>query len=481
MKLARTAVVVATLVTLGTALPAAATLPAWSSAKSVALPSGAKGIPGGFLPSLTCVSVGNCEAGGSYTDASNRVEGLILTESRGVWTAPFTLTAPVGGASNPRVTVYALSCGALGNCSAAGTYENTAGDALAFYANEVRGKWSSAHRVDLPANALVKGQDAAIRSLACPSAGNCSAVGNYDDNNPVTSREEGFVDVESKGVWHRASEVTFAGSTNFDPFVSMGQVACASNGRCVAVGSYIDANDVTQGLVLDENGDAWDRGLALALPANASAFSGATLSEVTCVRDSSCAVFGSYYQRGGAIEALSASETHDTWGRAVELTMPTNADTNPHVFLYGFGGIACATRGNCSAGGQYEAGNGEYQGFLANENDGVWSEAQQLALPGGALSAGKNGGVVALACPTAGNCRASGAYLDASNHYQAVVVTETNGQWATGAKVVLPGSATSVGVDGGIYSLICASPSSCLGTGSYLEGASTYQGFTLAT
>ena len=132
MKLARTTAVVATLVTLGVALPAAATLPAWNTAKTVALPSGAKGIPDGFLPTLTCVSVGNCEAGGSYTDANNRVEGLILNETNGVWTAPSTLKAPVGAAANPGVTVYALSCGALGNCSAAGNYENSAGDALAF-------------------------------------------------------------------------------------------------------------------------------------------------------------------------------------------------------------------------------------------------------------------------------------------------------------------------------------------------------------
>jgi hypothetical protein len=481
MKLARTTLVVAALVTLGTALPAAATLPSWSNAKVVALPSGAKGIPDGFLPTLTCVSVGNCEAGGSYTDVNNRVEGLILNEANGVWTAPFTLKAPVGAAANPGVTLYALSCGALGNCSAAGNYVNSAGNDLAFYADQVRGTWSQAHEVQLPANALVKGQVAEIRSIDCPSAGNCSAVGNYDDNNPVASREEGFVDLEINGVWRRATEIAITGSTNFNPFVSMGQVDCASNGRCAAVGSYINANDVTEGLVVDENGNAWDRGQALALPANASAFSGATLSEVTCVKDSSCAVFGSYYERGGAIQALSASETHDVWGRAVELAMPTNADTNPHVFLYGFGGIACASSDNCSVGGQYEASNGEYEGFLANETNGVWTSAQELGLPSGALSAGKNGGVVALACPAVGSCRASGAYLDASNHYQAVVVTETNGVWAPGVKVVLPNNAASVGVDGGIYSLLCASPASCLGTGSYLAGGSTYEGFTLAT
>jgi hypothetical protein len=53
--------------------------------------------------------------------------------------------------------------------------------------------------------------------------------------------------------------------------------------------------------------------------------------------------------------------------------------------------------------------------------------------------------------------------------------------WETGVKVTLPNNAASVGVDGGIYSLLCATPTSCIGTGSYLAGASTYEGFTLST
>jgi hypothetical protein len=481
MKFARTTIVVATLVTLATALPASATLPAWQNAKPVALPSGAKGIPDGFLPALTCVSVGNCEAAGSYTDAHSDVEGLILSERGGVWTAPLTLKAPSGAAANPGVTVYALSCGALGNCTAAGSYENRAGDVLSFYANEEKGVWSAARELALPANALVDGQNAAVRSVACPSAGNCSAVGNYLDNDTVGAQDEGFMALEVNGLWHRASAISFASTPNFNPFVSMSQIACASNGRCVAVGSFIDANDVTQGLLVNENGNAVSRGETLALPANASAYAGATLSEVTCVKDSSCAVFGSYYSHTGAIEALSASQTRSVWSRAVELAMPTNADTNPHAFLYGFNGIACSSSGNCSVGGQYEATNGDYEGFLANETNGTWSSAVELSLPSGAQFAGKNGGVVALACPASGDCRASGAYVDAAGLYQAVVVTEVNGVWQQGVKVVLPGNATSVGVDGGIYALVCASTSFCTGSGSYQLNASTYEGFTLTS
>ena len=95
-------------------------------------------------------------------------------------------------------------------------------------------------------------------------------------------------------------------------------------------------------------------------------------------------------------------------------------------------------------------------------------------------SGGQNGGVVAISCPSLGDCQASGSYLDTSGNYQAVVFGETDGVWQRGTEVTLPSGAGTVGVDGGIYAIYCASATSCVGVGSYLKGASTYEGFTLA-
>jgi hypothetical protein len=38
-----------------------------------------------------------------------------------------------------------------------------------------------------------------------------------------------------------------------------------------------------------------------------------------------------------------------------------------------------------------------------------------------------------------------------------------------------------VGVDGGIYAIVCPSASTCVGVGSYLKGGAVYEGFTLQT
>jgi hypothetical protein len=245
------------------------------------------------------------------------------------------------------------------------------------------------------------------------------------------------------------------------------------------VGSFINANDVTEALVVNEIAGVWRRAQALTLPSDASRFAGASATEVTCVRDASCSVFGTYNSTTGAIEAMSANEANGVWSTASQLIMPSNAGTNPHVFLFGFGGIACASTTDCSVGGQYRDSAGSYEGFLENEVNGVWAPAVELALPANGSSGGQNGGVVALSCPSVGDCQASGSYLDTGGTYEAVVVSEVNGVWQRGSEVALPAGSGTVGVDGGIYAIHCASATSCVGVGSYLKGTATYEGFTL--
>lgn len=480
MKLLRTAALGAALCTLAWALPASASTPsAFLSAKEAALPSGALGLPMGYLPVLSCVSAGNCVAGGGYNDASGNENGLILNEVKGRWTKPITLTMPAGAASASSVMIYSLSCSTFGNCAAVGSYKDSAGDGQGFVANEVNRSWKKATEVTLPTNALGAGQNAVVRSVICSSARNCSAVGSYFDNKS-SPNNLGFDLTEINGTWNVAQEITVSSATNANPFLTMSQIACTSTGNCAGVGSYIDANGVNQGLLVDQVKGVWSPGVAVTLPANASAYADASLSEVACAKGV-CTVIGTYLTNTGALEALSVNNVGGTWGRASEITMPAGAAVNPHVFLYGFLGIACANARNCAAGGQYRDASGLYQGFLVSEFHGTWKSAVEVSLPQGAQSTGANGGVVALSCPRAGDCRAGAAYLDGSKNYQALTVTEVNGTWHRGVKVTLPGSASTVGIDGGIYALVCSSVNACTAIGSYLKNSTIYEGFTLGS
>lgn len=481
MKWKRAALLLASCTTIAFALPAgASTAPRWQVAKVAALPSGATGLPSGFLPALGCASAGNCSAGGSFSDTSSHTQGLVLNEVRGVWKAPTKLVAPAGAASDPGLTVNSVSCGAVGYCVAVGSYDDDKNFAQSFVVNEVRGVWQRAREVELPANAKGASQLSEVHSVSCWSAGNCSAVGSYLDGTQPVGHSEGLVVNEIRGTWGRAEEVKLPADANANPYALLNQITCVK-GRCVGVGSYTGVNGTTQGLIVDGDQATWARAVTVTLPANANAYPDANVSEVACVTGTSCTALGTYTNVSGQDEGFTITQSSATWQRATEMTMPSDAATNPHTFFYGYGGLSCPSIGNCSAGGQYLVGTTQYEGFFINEIDGVWQPATQMQLPSGALMAGKNGGVVAVSCRSAGNCSAGAAYFDGSSRYQALVVNEVANTWQVGQKIALPTGATSVGIDGGVYGLVCHRTGPCTATGSYLKTATIYEGFTVST
>jgi hypothetical protein len=480
MKFPRAALLIASLVTVSIAVPAyAATNPAWHGARHAVLPTGATGVYGGFLPYLSCPSARNCVAGGVYVDSAGNDLGLLLNEVNGVWRSPTSLTPPANAVVKDGVSISGISCGSMGRCSAVGTYYDAALNQLSFIADEVGGKWLAAKEVALPANAAKSGQASALRSVSCSSPGYCSAVGTYDVAASPSPTIEGFVVNELGGTWSAASEVGLPAGIGANPYVSLNQIACGSTGNCSAVGSYIDANNVTHTLVVNEVARSWRPAISTSLPGNASSFAGAALSEVACASAGNCSAVGTYNATGAGVEALVANEVHGAWARASGLRMPASAGANPQALLFGFQGISCATPGNCATGGQYLDKTGKYQGFLVNEISGRWQASTELALPGGATQTSHNGGVVSLSCQSPGNCSAGAAYLDAAGRYQAMIVNETGHVWKAASRLALPSNAAGVGIGGGVYALVCQKSGVCDAVGSYLSGATNYSAFTV--
>ena len=452
----------------------------WSPAREVTLPPGATGLPQGYLPVLACPSSGNCVAAGDYNNAHGQSQGLLVNEVNGAWRSPLRITPPANAAANAALTPYGTSCASVGACVSVGTYQDRSNNVRDFVISEVHGSWQRAVEVQLPANALAKNQLAQLHSVACTSVGNCSAVGTYlETGTPVATTQALVVD-EVQGQWRVGERITLPPTTNSNPFVTLGQVACSTPGNCSAIGSYIDSNNVTHGLLVDEIDGRWLPGMSMDLPPNASPYPNASLSSIACPGVGDCTATGTYQNARGFIEGLHVNETHDHWNPAVSMPMPPNAATDPHTFFYGFAGVACPAATTCSVGGQYRDRNGRYQGFFVNELNGTWQNATQLLLPRGALMAGKNGGVVSVSCAAVGSCSAGAAYLDGGSNYQGLVVNEVHGVWGTGLKVTLPGVAASVGVDGGVYAVVCH-PSQCTAVGSYLATATVYQGFLVTT
>ena len=140
--------------------------------------------------------------------------------------------------------------------------------------------------------------------------------------------------------------------------------------------------------------------------------------------------------------------------------------------------ISCAAAGDCAAGGYYKDGSGHYQAFVVTETNGTWGNA--IEVPGTAtLNTGGSAQVESVSCGAAGDCAAGGYYTDGSGHDQAFVVSETNGTW--GDAVEVPGTATlNSGGSALVFSLSCAAAGDCAAGGYYTDGSAHDQAFVVS-
>jgi hypothetical protein len=106
---------------------------------------------GVFLSSVSCASAGNCGAVGAYSDALGNEQGWLLTESGSVWGSGVEARPP---SSSAGAFVNSVSCGSAGNCTAVGGYEDLdTGETEAMLLTESDGVWAAGARAPLPGNA----------------------------------------------------------------------------------------------------------------------------------------------------------------------------------------------------------------------------------------------------------------------------------------------------------------------------------------
>jgi hypothetical protein len=104
-------------------------------------------------------------------------------------------------------------------------------------------------------------------------------------------------------------------------------------------------------------------------------------------------------------------------------------------------------------------------------NQGLWLGSQQCGydLPCRAVS-----------CPSATFCVAVGSYWDTNGYTEPVVETYANGSW-TAAKAALPsdvaGDTPSPTTNGYLFSVSCASSTSCVAVGAYRNTSNDYNGY----
>lgn len=353
-------------------------------AGEIALPSDAAPVnppstePFPSLRSVSCSSTGNCVAVGNYRAANRTTRPLLVTESGGTWGAGSEPQLPGNADTSPDPNqpgvgggLSLVSCPAAGECTAVGSYTNSdAGHSYyPWVATQSGGAWSAGAEALLPADAAVQGDLEksgtapffGFTGLSCPAAGNCIAVGGYEDKNGA---EQGLILTEHDGVWSRGVKAPAEGTPNEEsnefnsPLVS---VSCSAPDDCAAIGWYVLRTSGTyHGLLLRERSGKWTAS-ALTLPAKAKAPGGVFLTSVSCPSRGNCVAAG-VYGGGGKTHGLFVRERGGKWSRALDAALPKGASASgkSHSLLYS---VSCPSASACMAGGYY-AGFHKVQGLL---------------------------------------------------------------------------------------------------------------------
>jgi cytochrome c551/c552 len=281
----------------------------WGQASEIAVPAGANASQTAGLDSVACTSPGNCVAAGSYTGTQGAnggasfdyntvydTEGMVATETDGVWAQASALALPTGAATGAgqQVSVASVTCTGPGSCVAVGTYVEGSGEDRSMIATDTSGVWGQASELVLPSNSPPAPvlAPAGLASVVCTGPGDCMAVGNYTER---FGNSLGMAATETNGAWGPAKAVPMPPGAGGN-FANLLSVACATPGNCVAVGTYEDVNVDTLAMDATETNGTWSRASELALPSarddEEDPF--ATLTSVACTGPGSCVAVGSY-------------------------------------------------------------------------------------------------------------------------------------------------------------------------------------------
>jgi hypothetical protein len=195
---------------------------------------------GGWINSVSCAAPGNCAAAGlnGYATVEGIGQATVASEVHGRWRDAEQVPGTAGSGGRSELT--AVSCPSPGTC-AGGGYTG----AGAFVVAEIAGRWRAARQVQAPPDAIA-GFSGAITRLSCSSAGNCAAVGSYQNK----AGSQVFVIDEINGRWGRARQVPGSASLNAGGNAAITALSCARGGGCAAGGSYKDSSGRTQAFVV---------------------------------------------------------------------------------------------------------------------------------------------------------------------------------------------------------------------------------------
>ncbi len=410
---------------------------------------------------VSCPAIGQCAAGGFYTDAASQHQAFIVDQVQGVWGTPQEVATILNLGGN--ASVNAISCPAVNSCVATGFYTDAASQHQAFIVEETDGTWGSTQIV---AGALNVGGDAVAMTVSCAAAGSCVIGGRYED---ASRAQQAFIAEETGGAWNSGVEV--AGGLNLGDSALVTSVSCPGVGACTVAGQYAPHAHTSQAFVMNEYSGTWAKPIEVVGALNLGMDS--TVSEVTCAAIGGCAAGGSYETAAHTTQPFVVDESNGHWGQAVTLTSPVKTVTNAQVTA-----IGCTAAGACTAAGNYSTTSSATFAFVASESNGAWGSeepvAQSVRSPTGAYLSVTGASAQSVRCPAVGHCQVGGQITIGTTGDQAFVAVEQPSGWGI-AQSIAPGQ--NLGHEAAVLAMSCAAVNACVAAGRFTDGSTHYQAF----
>jgi hypothetical protein len=377
-------------------------------ATAVQPPASTRVVQSTALFATACVADGSCTAGGSFGGAGRPLEPMVATQSHGRWSRSIPLLLPPNAAAQPYAQVGGLACRSAGNCVAVGDYQyGRSGSLQAFIAIESRGRWARAFTPRLPANAASP-PSAQLEAVTCTSDGSCEAVGSYQDS--AGNTQTMVLGKPPSGPWGQAAEIASPPDAAANPEALMTGIACNASGSCVAVGNYsVSASQFAAMGAVQVRG-TWHQAAQIALPDGAIASTFTAITSVSCPTASQCLGVGQYAVSPTQSRAMTVIESQGRFGRAVPITaVPPGSSRLSSTYLLG---VSCQPSGLCLAVGGGRNSSGHSVAMYMIRSAWRW-QAAFLVPPPGATSGPRQLSVLySVSCTGQFRCGAVGYYRD---------------------------------------------------------------------
>ena len=294
-------------------------------------------------------------------------------------------------------------------------------------------------------NRKAKPQDNSLLGITCLSATSCIAVGYGDKKEPGNTFAEGKTLVErwNGTAWSIVPSPNRAGSDVLEG------VSCVSASACTAVGwsAALHANGHGQTLVETWNGTAW----SIVPSPNPGPGTRDFLYGVSCVTAAFCTAVGRY----GVPTTQKSDPITEIWNGSTWSVAPNP----PKLHNADLASVSCISATACTAVGSRRRITPAARGTLVES----WNGSSWSVVPSADAGTSDNNVLSGVSCTSASACTAVGTYVDTSS---GIILRRTLAEsWNGSSWSVVPSPDIGTDADNFLYSVSCASGTSCIAVG----------------